>query len=52
MIFVTYPKGFKQDALHIPFWISGVLKASLVENEMATSAYSMTMDVYEEYTEE
>jgi len=51
IIFVNFPKGLKQGALYDPFWISGVLKTSLVENEMATAAYSIQMQSFEAYTE-
>ena len=51
IIFVNYPKGLKLDALYDPFWISGVLKTTLVENEMATAAYSLQMQSFEAYTE-
>ena len=49
IIFVDYPKGLKLEALYDPFWISGVIKTSLTENEIATSAYTLTMQHYEEY---
>jgi hypothetical protein len=51
IIFVNYPKGIKLETLYDPFWISGILKTSLVENETATSAYSMQMQSFEAYTE-
>jgi len=51
IIFVNYPKGLKIEALYDPFWISGVVKTSLVENEMATAAYSMQMESFELYSE-
>lgn len=51
IIFVNYPQGLKLDALYDPFWISGVIKTSLVENDMATAAYTMDMHKYELYTE-
>ena len=51
MIFVNYPKGLKLNALYDPFWISGVLKTSLQENDMATSAYAMDMQEFEPYQE-
>ncbi len=38
IIFVESDKGLQIDALYEPFWISGVLKASLVDNDTATSA--------------
>lgn len=51
IIFVNYPQGLKLDALYDPFWISGTLKTSLVENDMAIAAYSMQMQSFEVYTE-
>ena len=51
MIFVSYPKGLKLNALYDPFWISGILRTTLVENEMATAAYSMQLPSFEAYTE-
>ena len=51
IIFVNYPQGLKLDALYDPFWISGILKTSLVENDMAIAAYSMQMQSFEVYTE-
>ena len=50
IIFVNYPQGLKLDALYDPFWISGTLKTSLVENDMAIAAYSMQMQSFEVYT--
>ncbi len=52
IIFVNYSKGLKLDSLYDPFWISGILKTSVVENETATAAYTMQMQSYELYTEE
>lgn len=52
IIFVTYADGLKLSSIYDPFWISGVLTTSIIENEMATSAYSMQMHSFEEYTEE
>lgn len=51
IIFVNYPEGLKLNALYDPFWISGILKTSLIENEMASAAYSMQMQSFEVYTE-
>lgn len=51
IIFVNYPKGFKLSALYDPFWISGILKTSLVENDMAKAAYTLQMHSFEEYSE-
>ncbi len=49
IIFVEYAKGLKLESLSEPFWISGVLNNSLVENEMATAAWSMTMYHFDKY---
>lgn len=52
IIYVKSATGLKLEALYYPFWISGDLKASLVENDMATAAYSMEMANYEAYQRE
>ncbi|HBC56144.1 MAG TPA: DUF3299 domain-containing protein, partial [Gammaproteobacteria bacterium] len=46
-----YPQGLELDALYDPFWISGILKTSFVENDMASAAYSMQMQSFEVYKE-
>ena len=52
IIYVKYPKGLILEALYHPFWISGTLKTSLIENDMATAAYAIDMETYEAYSEE
>lgn len=52
IIYGKYPKGFKLENLYDPFWISGTLKTSLVENDMATAAYSIEVKSVEGYSEE
>lgn len=52
IIFVNYPKGLALEDMYSPYWISGIVKTQLVENNTATSAYSMALDAYELYTEE
>ena len=49
IIYVKYEKGLELEALYYPFWISGVLTASLIENDMAMAAYAIEMDSYEAY---
>lgn len=49
IIHVRYEKGLELEALYYPFWISGVLTASLIENDIATAAYAIEMDSYEAY---
>ena len=51
IIFVNYPDGLKLDALYNPFWISGIVSTASIENQMATAAYSLKMQYFEEYTE-
>ncbi len=52
IIFVDYPKGLQLPSLYDPFWISGILQASLVENEIATSSYSIVPHYIESYYDE
>ena len=49
IIFVNYPKGFTLKSIQDPFWVSGDLIVTLTENETATSAYSMELDLIEPY---
>jgi hypothetical protein len=52
IIHVKHEKGLELEALYYPFWISGVLTASLVDNDIATAAYAIEMDSYEAYQQE
>lgn len=51
-IFVNYPKGLKLESLYDAYWVSGIIKTSLVENDTAIAAYSMDVHAIELYTEE
>ncbi|MEC8427830.1 MAG: DUF3299 domain-containing protein, partial [Pseudomonadota bacterium] len=51
IIYAKYPVGLKLEALYDPFWITGTLRATITENDMATSAYAIDMSGYEAYTE-
>lgn len=51
IIYAEYDKGFKLDALYDPFWISGTLSTKLIENNMATAAYTIKVDRVEPYVE-
>lgn len=51
-IFVHYPQGLKLESLYDAYWISGIVKTSLVENDTATAAYSMEMHAFELYSNE
>ncbi len=51
VVLVNYPEGIKLDALYDPFWILGILKVELTENDLATAAYTLRMQNYEAYIE-
>ena len=51
MVYVKAPEGFRLEVLYQPFWISGLLKTSLVVNDIASAAYSMQMQSMEPYEE-
>jgi hypothetical protein len=54
IIHVAIDQGIKINDLYEPVWVTGKLSTSLTENDMATSAYSMTLyaiERYEEYEE-
>lgn len=50
-IFVNYPQGVKLESTYDAYWVSGIIKTSVVENEIATSAYSIEMHDFEIYTD-
>ncbi len=49
IIHVTSEEGFKVSSIYAPYWISGVLKTSMTENDVAASAYSLEMQESEPY---
>jgi hypothetical protein len=51
IVLVDYPQGIKLQELYTPFWISGEISTTVIENDMATSAYSMKMHGYKLYEE-
>lgn len=51
IIYAEYDKGFKLESLYEPFWLSGVLSTTLIENDTATAAYAIKVDRMEPYTE-
>lgn len=51
-IFVDYPQGFTLESITQPYWVSGILKTSLVENDMAIAAYTMEVHDLDLYTDE
>lgn len=52
ILLVDYPKGIKVDELYDPFHISGRLKTSMFQHEMATSAYLLEAADVQLYVEE
>lgn len=51
IILVNYPQGMALKSIQDPLWVSGVLKTSVQENDLATSAYMMEMKKFEAYNE-
>lgn len=51
IVFAVYPKGLALESLYDPFWLSGILETTLVENDVATSAYTMKVDTIIPYYE-
>lgn len=51
IVYAEYDKGLQLDSLYEPFWISGTLSTTLIENDMATAAYTIKVDQLEPYTE-
>lgn len=51
IIYVKHSEGIQLSALYDPFWITGVLQTSLVENDLASAAYAVEMADYEPYTQ-
>lgn len=51
IIYGVFDKGVRVNHLHEPFWLTGVLKTTLTENDVATSAYTLTVAEISPYTE-
>ncbi len=51
IVLVDAPQGLQLEAIYTPFWISGEMSTTLSENEVALSAYSMTLLSFEAYEE-
>jgi len=51
ILFAEYEPGIRLDALYDPFWINGTLSTTLLENDMATAAYSITVSAIEPYAD-
>lgn len=51
IILVHSERGVRIGDMQMPFWLSGELHTGIEENELATSAYSMTLAGHEPYAE-
>lgn len=51
VIHVTFAEGLQVQELYDPFWISGTLQTSIVENDTATAAYTLQAVNVEPYEE-
>lgn len=49
IIHVTYKPGFTLDALYEPVWVQGTLKTESVENDVASSSYTLISEQVEPY---
>ncbi|WP_232787349.1 DUF3299 domain-containing protein [Spongiibacter nanhainus] len=47
--YAEFDQGFKLESLYDPFWISGKLRTTLIENETATAAYAVKVESIEPY---
>ncbi len=52
IIYAEYEPGIRLNALYDPFWINGKLSTTLVENDLAIAAYSLSVSSIEPYIEE
>ncbi len=52
IIFSEFEPGMRLEELYDPFWIEGTLSTTLVENELATAAYSIDVASIKPYYDE
>ena len=51
IVLVNSPQGITFKSIHDPIWVSGVVKTSIQQNDLATAAYVMELAQFEVYTE-
>lgn len=51
IIYAQYEPGIRLEALYDPFWISGILSTTMIENDLASAAYTMSVAKIEPYME-
>ncbi|OUS15342.1 hypothetical protein A9Q88_12395 [Gammaproteobacteria bacterium 50_400_T64] len=51
IVLVNYPQGIKFTSINEPIWVSGVVKTSIQQNDLATAAYVMELAQFEAYSE-
>ena len=49
IIYVENTQGLELEYLYDPIWVSGTLTVDLFEDELATSAYVMSLEHYKPY---
>lgn len=52
IIYAEYDKGYTVENLYDPFWLLGTVSTQLIENDMATAAYTIKVDQIVPYTGE
>ncbi|MCX4193180.1 DUF3299 domain-containing protein [Methylophaga sp. OBS1] len=52
IVYVTSEQGILVEDIYNAYWLEGTIATSFTENEIAQSAYSMTAETVELYTEE
>lgn len=51
IIYAVYERGITVNHLHEAFWLTGILKTTLTENDVATSTYTLNVAEITPYTE-
>lgn len=51
IIYAVYERGITVTHLHEAFWLTGILKTTLTENDVATSTYTLNVAEITPYTE-
>ncbi|SEN04698.1 DUF3299 domain-containing protein [Nitrosomonas marina] len=51
IVYGIFEQGLKLEALHEPVWLTGRLRTTLTENDVATAAYAMEVTSVTKYTD-
>ena len=52
IIYAEFEPGIRLNAFYDPYWIEGTLSTTLIENEVATAAYTISVSSVEPYVED